>query len=92
VDHQIEEGKLELSLGEVDVPQMMASVGRQFEATLVDKHISLEVVVDPRVPQMLVGDCIRLRQVLPKSSVFSIFFTLFLRSLVGSQQLAKQCY
>ena len=64
---QIEEGKLDLSLGEVDVPQMMASVGRQFEATLVAKRIVLDVVVDPLVPQVLIGDSMRLRQVAPYS-------------------------
>lgn len=50
-------------MGEVDVPQMVVSVGRQFEASLSAKRIALEVVVDPLVPQVLIGDSVRLRQV-----------------------------
>ena len=46
---------------------MMASVGRQFEATLVAKRIVLDVVMDPLVPQVLIGDSMRLRQVAPYS-------------------------
>ena len=45
------------------MPQMVASIARQFEATLEAKHISLEVLVDPLVPQVLIGDSMRLRQV-----------------------------
>ena len=43
--------------------QMVASVARQFKANILVKRIVLRVVVDPHMPKVLVGDCIRLRQV-----------------------------
>ena len=70
---QIEEGKLKLDVGAVDVPQMVASVARQFEATLEAKRISLEVLVDPLVPQVLIADSMRLRQVHALTSSNSLF-------------------
>ncbi len=61
---KIEAGRLEVSLAPFSVRRSVAEALRMFEVTTHDKGLELIIQVDARVPDILVGDALRLRQVL----------------------------
>jgi len=72
---KIEEGKVELVPGPFAIDEFMRAVTLGFEATVQAKSLTLEQESDPRVPLELVGDALRLRQVLNNFISNAIKFT-----------------
>jgi len=61
---KIEARKVELEEGEIDVHQLMTSLVALWHARAVEKNIKLEAVIAPNTPSKIVGDPVRVRQVL----------------------------
>ncbi len=61
---RVESGKIELRLGEVDLPALVASVVGMFTQQGHQKGVAVRHEVAPDIPRMLLLDEIRLRQVL----------------------------
>ncbi|EPR35104.1 PAS/PAC sensor hybrid histidine kinase [Alkalidesulfovibrio alkalitolerans DSM 16529] len=61
---RIEAGKIHILQGEFCTSDVCVSVLELFSSTAREKGVALECVIDPAMPQKLVGDEIRLRQVL----------------------------
>lgn len=61
---KIEAGKLELAKKSTDVREVVRSIVNVFSQMAADKHLSLSAEVDPNVPESLLLDPLRLRQIL----------------------------
>jgi len=72
---KIEEGKVELVPGPFAINEFMRAVTSGFEAIVQSKSLKLEQESDSRVPPELVGDALRLRQVLNNFISNAIKFT-----------------
>jgi len=62
--HQISTGKLNLNLSRVEIRRFLAEVLRLFSFQCSQKKIYLQVNIDPNVPQNIVTDGNRLRQII----------------------------
>jgi signal transduction histidine kinase/CheY-like chemotaxis protein len=60
---RIESGKLTLSEGPFHLREILGFVSQLFAPSCQDKGISLDIHVDPAVPDVLVGDAVRFQQV-----------------------------
>jgi len=72
---KIEAGKLELEETAVDVHRVADDVGRILAGTAHAKGLELLIDVDPGVPATLLGDAVRLQQVLLNFSSNAVKFT-----------------
>jgi two-component sensor histidine kinase len=61
---KIEAGHLDLVAEQIDVAGIVDDCASLFSAQVSDRGLTMRVEVDPRIPRALVGDAIRLRQVL----------------------------
>lgn len=61
---KVEAGKLELHITPCDIRAIAGEVIRLFEARASEKGLKLELTVEPDVPQALMFDAIRVRQIL----------------------------
>ena len=61
---KIEAGKLELEEAPFSIREVLEDVTETFRATVIQKHVELVTHAVPAVPDRLVGDALRFRQVL----------------------------
>jgi signal transduction histidine kinase/DNA-binding response OmpR family regulator len=61
---KIEAGKLDLEVAEFDLRDTLATAVRPLAVTAREKHMELDCLVESGVPERLVGDPLRLRQIL----------------------------
>ncbi len=73
---KIEAGKLELDPISFDLPELAADVVELLSVRARDKNLPLYLRVDPALPRMLVGDPLRIRQILINFLSNAIKFTL----------------
>jgi two-component system, sensor histidine kinase and response regulator len=72
---KIEAGKLELETAPIDLLFKIESIGNLFGPQARAKRISLMTYVDPEIPARLLGDPLRLRQILVNLAGNAIKFT-----------------
>ena len=72
---QIETGKLQLDRLAFDLPTLLDEVTKEFAIRVRAKGLKLVLKVHPRVPKHVVGDHIRLRQILRKVVDNAVKFT-----------------
>ena len=72
---KIEAGKLDIIYSEYDVMQMISDVGYTVMPRIGNKDIELIIDVNPKIPKMLVGDCVRIKQVLINLAANAVKFT-----------------
>ena len=72
---KIESGKLELEQIGFDLRTLMEEIGESFVFQTSEKGVELNVFVDPSLPTALVGDPVRLRQILLNLAGNSVKFT-----------------
>lgn len=61
---KVEAGHMDLVAEAIDVPAIVHDAASMFSAQVMGRPVAIRVEVDPRIPAALVGDAIRLRQVL----------------------------
>jgi two-component system sensor histidine kinase/response regulator len=61
---KIEAGKLEIEQREFDLDELFDTVASQLGERVASKELELVIDIDPEVPRLLVGDALRLGQVL----------------------------
>lgn len=61
---RLNSGKIEFEIQPFNVRETLEDVQRAFRVSAAAKAIALEVIVDHKVPQVLLGDDVRLRQIL----------------------------
>lgn len=61
---KIEAGKLELDIAPLNLFELVKSVCAMLDRFAINKNVELTYFVDPRLPESLLGDDLRLRQVL----------------------------
>ncbi|WP_319407084.1 response regulator [uncultured Desulfosarcina sp.] len=72
---KIESGKLELEQIDFDLRTLMEEIGESFVFQTSEKGVELNIFVDPSVPTELVGDPVRLRQILLNLAGNAVKFT-----------------
>ncbi len=72
---KIEEGKLELNLGAFSVSNMIQKIAVLIEPKVKEKNIRLAVKIDAGIPPFLIGDSLRISQVLLNFLSNSVKFT-----------------
>jgi len=72
---KIEAGKLELEKLPVSLAEIIEAVGRILVSVAYQRQIDLKLYIDPRLPDGLVGDPVRLRQILYNLAGNAIKFT-----------------
>ena len=72
---KIESGKLELEQIDFDLRTLMEEIGESFVFQTSEKGVELNIFVDPSVPTELVGDPVRLRQILLNLTGNAVKFT-----------------
>lgn len=72
---KIEAGKLELELRPVLISELLESIKQVIRYDLERKLLSLEVIVDPTIPEIVLLDAIRLKQILLNLLSNAIKFT-----------------
>lgn len=73
--NKIEAGKLELSKLQVNLHALVANIKQSFMAKVLEKKLEIVVEVDEHIPQNLIGDPIRLGQILNNLLSNAIKFT-----------------
>ena len=61
---KIESGKFELIFEEFSTFNLIQSIGDIFEHKFAEKQVDFVITVDPSIPKVIVGDLLRIRQVL----------------------------
>src|SRR4030095_16903165 len=72
---KMEAGKVELSTSEFDARMVVQGAADLLAPTAGEKGLKLDVVIDPEIPPLVVGDPIRLRQVLVNLLSNAVKFT-----------------
>ncbi|MEO9804884.1 MAG: response regulator [Reichenbachiella sp.] len=72
---KIESGKVELEMVELDLRHLADSCAKSFALNQIKDGVSLNVEVDPSVPEYLEGDSIRINQILTNLLSNSLKFT-----------------
>lgn len=72
---KIEAGKLELEDAEFQLMDVLDNLGSLFSGKAAEKGIEMLLANEPSVPQALVGDALRLRQVLVNLTANAVKFT-----------------
>lgn len=72
---KIEAGKFEISKENVDVPAICREVSDLFSWKANEKGVSLELNLDPNVPSLVIGDNVRIRQIVMNLVGNAIKFT-----------------
>ncbi|MCB2145457.1 MAG: response regulator [Deltaproteobacteria bacterium] len=72
---KIESGKLELEQIDFDLRTLMEEIGESFVFQTSEKGVELNIFIDPWVPTELVGDPVRLRQILLNLAGNAVKFT-----------------
>lgn len=72
---KIEAGKLELELIPLSLNEVVESVGHILGSMASQKHLDLRLFVDPAIPEGLLGDPVRLRQILYNLAGNALKFT-----------------
>ena len=72
---KIDAGRLELERGDVEIVPLVESVATLLGAQARAKHIDLLTYIDPGVPRVVVGDPLRLRQILMNLTGNAVKFT-----------------
>ncbi len=72
---KIESGKMSLERVPFSVPQLVESVGRIFQTRASEKGLILRVEVDPLLPRSILGDPLRLKQILVNLVSNAVKFT-----------------
>ncbi len=72
---KIEAGKLEIEQVEMDVRQCVEDVGTMMAVQAAAKNLELIVNVDPAIPELVLGDPHRLRQILTNLAGNAVKFT-----------------
>lgn len=72
---KIEAGKLELEMIPVSMNEVVESVGHILGSMASQKHLDLRIFVDPAIPEGLLGDPVRLRQILYNLAGNALKFT-----------------
>ena len=83
---KIEAGKLTLEKSEFNLRQMIQDIEQPLQPRARQKNLSLQVLIDPQVPAMIIGDAARLRQVIVNLLSNAITYTL-----QGHVELRVQC-
>ena len=61
---KIEAGRLELEAAEVSLLQLAEQLGDSLLPVATSRHVALQLFVEPTVPRLVLGDPVRLRQIL----------------------------
>ncbi len=61
---KIEAGKLELEMSQISLHEIIESTSETLSGTARQKNLRLHAFVDPRIKQPLIGDSLRLRQII----------------------------
>jgi PAS domain S-box-containing protein len=72
---KIEAGRLTIESIDLDLQQLLASLMPLFELRANEKHLALIQEIQPTVPTLLVGDPVRLRQVITNLMTNALKFT-----------------
>lgn len=74
---KIEADKLRLEDTEFDIRELVRETTHLYMASIKRKHLTIETQLDPRLPQKLIGDGFRLKQILTNLLSNAIKFTEF---------------
>lgn len=72
---KIEAGKLQLEVAPFSPAEVIQSTAAPFAAAAQSKHVEFKVNIDPQVPPWLLGDALRLRQILNNLLSNAVKFT-----------------
>jgi two-component system sensor histidine kinase/response regulator len=75
--NKIEAGKLELNKIPFNIYQLTQKIKKSFYSKACEKDLDVELIIDKKIPSMLVGDQVRLGQVLNNLVSNAIKFTHF---------------
>jgi signal transduction histidine kinase/CheY-like chemotaxis protein/HPt (histidine-containing phosphotransfer) domain-containing protein len=84
---KIEAGKLELEAIPLSITDIVEAVGRILISMAYQRQIDLKIYIDPRIPDGLIGDPVRLRQILYNLAGNAIKFTQTTAGKVGLVQI-----
>ncbi len=84
---KIEAGKLELEAIPLSLADIVEAVGRILISMAYQRQIDLKIYIDPRIPDGLIGDPVRLRQILYNLAGNAIKFTQTTAGKVGLVQI-----
>jgi len=72
---KIEAGKIEIESSDFNLEHMLISLKKSAEFLASEKQIGMELVLDDKIPEMLVGDVVRLTQILNNLVINAVKFT-----------------
>jgi len=72
---RVEAGKITLEIIDFHLPNVVRSMCKGLSVIAKDKDLGIEVIIHPKVPELIVGDPVRLRQILVNLINNAIKFT-----------------
>ncbi|MFK5986047.1 MAG: response regulator [Pseudomonadota bacterium] len=72
---KIEAGKLDIDLTQFNIHELMYDTISVLEYQASQKHLNLELRIDPDIPELLIGDGLRIRQVILNFLTNAVKFT-----------------
>lgn len=73
--NKIEAGKLELNNSRFNLHQLIQKIKQSFHSKVAEKQLTLDVIIDETIPEMVTGDAMRLSQVMNNLLSNAVKFT-----------------
>ena len=73
--NKIEAGKLELNIGQFNIKQLIQKIKKSFLPKALDKMVEIELIIAETVPEFVMGDQMRLSQILNNLLSNAVKFT-----------------
>ncbi len=73
--NKIEAGKLELSHTQFNLHQLIQKIKQSFQPRVTEKQLSINVTIDDSIPEIVIGDAMRLSQVMNNLVSNAVKFT-----------------
>lgn len=87
---KIEAGRMEMDNAPLQISQLMSSVGHVIAAKAQEKNLELTIEMDPHIPDWMLGDEVRLRQVLMNLCANAVKFTEQGQITLSVSQLSRE--
>lgn len=72
---KIESGKIQLEEIEINIPELLENIKKSHLSIIKENHIDFKIHIDPKIPNIVLGDLLRINQILTNLVSNAVKFT-----------------